>query len=341
MRRDKNLILLLLQKLRDGKMQEGIEGYTEEEIGFHAGLLAEDGYADGRPIRDHTNQLRGASIVGLTSAGYDLLESLEESHASETAISTPPAMRLSLFLSHSSKDVEVASALIELLILGLSLKSEEIRCTSVPGFLLPSGVVTDEVLKQEVKESKAFIGLITPSSIESAYVLFELGARWGAGLPFSPLLSSGADASFLRGPLNGIMALNATSEDQMRQLLGELANQLEIKVNEAGAYGNALRAFVAQAKVVPTGSKTTTTALAPNLPEFTEQVLRFATRNQEVYPEILARALQISHVKAEHYAEVLETHGLLDQTWNGDREKYFYLTAAGRAVVVSKGFDQD
>jgi TIR domain len=87
-----------------------------------------------------------------------------------------------VFISHSSKDKELALALIELLKAGLGLPAEQIRCSSVDGYRLPVGVNTEARLREEVNQARIVVGLITPSSPASAFVMFELGARWGASL---------------------------------------------------------------------------------------------------------------------------------------------------------------
>jgi hypothetical protein len=92
-----------------------------------------------------------------------------------------------VLISHSSKDVDLASALVELLRAGLLIN--RIRCSSVDGFRLPAGVQTDSQLRAEVNSTNVLIGLITPNSLASAYVMFELGARWGAGSFMIPLLA--------------------------------------------------------------------------------------------------------------------------------------------------------
>jgi len=56
-----------------------------------------------------------------------------------------------VLISHSSKDVNLASALIELLRAGLGLVATQIRCSSVDGYRLPAGVDTDAQLRQETQ----------------------------------------------------------------------------------------------------------------------------------------------------------------------------------------------
>jgi len=95
------------------------------------------------------------------------------------AISSAPASGIEVFVSHSQKDNEIAEAFTNLLKLALNLQPEGIRCTSVEGHKLPLGARTDEQLPQEILGTRVFVGIVTSISIESAYVLFELGARWG------------------------------------------------------------------------------------------------------------------------------------------------------------------
>jgi len=152
---------------------------------------------------------------------------------------------LSIFISHSSKDSDIALLLIELLRAALGLTDEQIRCSSVDGFRLASGANVDDVLKAEVPEAQAFIGLITPKSIASAYVLFELGARWGARRHMIPVLAGiGPDA--LQGPLKGINSISANSIAQLHQLLSDLADALSVDLQRAASYTRYAEKLIAE-----------------------------------------------------------------------------------------------
>jgi hypothetical protein len=142
---------------------------------------------------------------------------------------------LLIFISHSSKDAEVALNLIELLKAALNLKDKQIRCTSVDGFKLAAGANTDDVLKAEVRQAQTFIGLLTPNSLASAYVLFELGARWGAGEHMVPVLA-GLGPEALHGPLKGINCISASQMSQLYALLSDLAGALELELQPPAGY---------------------------------------------------------------------------------------------------------
>lgn len=159
---------------------------------------------------------------------------------------------LDVFISHSSKDADVAEVLIELIRAALDIPHAKIRCTSVDGYRLPSGVSTDEQLQKEVRNSRCFIALLTPSSLQSPYVLFELGARWGAKLRLIPLLAKGSSAASLRMPLSALNALACTSSAQLHQLLADIGAILGQVPTSPAAYDRYLQRLCAFEENLPT-----------------------------------------------------------------------------------------
>jgi hypothetical protein len=146
-----------------------------------------------------------------------------------------PEPGLQIFISHSSKDVALAEALTDLLKLALGLVPAQIRCTSVDGHRLPVGVNTESELRDEVNDAKVLIGLVTPSSLSSSFVMFELGARWGANLFLAPVLA-GINPSGLGGPLKLLNALSANSEAQVCQLLDDVSKRLGSQLPSVSSY---------------------------------------------------------------------------------------------------------
>jgi hypothetical protein len=147
-----------------------------------------------------------------------------------------PAVNPRVFISHSSTDRELAAMLVDLLRSSLNLPAEAIRCTSVEGHRLAGGAATDSALRKDIRDCEAFIGLISATSIESAYVLFELGARWGAERHLLPLLAPTADAAILRGPLLGLNTLRCSSAADLQQMIDEMAELLKTPVGKPAGY---------------------------------------------------------------------------------------------------------
>lgn len=142
----------------------------------------------------------------------------------------------SIFISHSNTDSEIAKLILELFRFALDISKKEIRCTSVDGYRLSGGANVDSTLKNEVLKTDILIALISEESFDSAYVLFELGARWGTGKSLIPLLLPGMEANNLRGPIKGLNALTCNTASQLHQLVSEVANLLGLKAKEPSEY---------------------------------------------------------------------------------------------------------
>ena len=151
---------------------------------------------------------------------------------------------MKVFISHSSKDIEIARSIINLLEKSMSFSDGDIRCSSIDGYRLPGGVSTDEMLRIEVHDAEMSIGLITPNSLKSLYVAFELGARWGAGKPMVPLLASGATPDDLEGPLAGINALRCENESQLNQLVEETSSRLKMPLRRSSVFVKEIKSVV-------------------------------------------------------------------------------------------------
>jgi hypothetical protein len=85
------------------------------------------------------------------------------------------ALGPAVFISHSSKDEELARAVTDLLKSAINLARKAMRCSSVDEYKLPGGVHTETTLREEVNGATVLLGLVTPNSLASAYVAFELG----------------------------------------------------------------------------------------------------------------------------------------------------------------------
>jgi hypothetical protein len=158
---------------------------------------------------------------------------------------------LTLFISHSVRDTEIAKSIVTLFEKAFKISARRIRCTSVDGYRLPAGADTNEVLRTEVFGAKLFVALLTPNSLSSPYVLFELGARWGARRPLYPLLAGGATPAQLPAPLNGLNALSMNSADQVRQLLEDASEALSQRLEPAPSFSAEVEEVVAVSTANP------------------------------------------------------------------------------------------
>jgi hypothetical protein len=184
----------------------------------------------------------------LTASGIAFVQAKLRERASTEANmqANKQSSTIDVFISHSSQDVKIAEALITLLRGALNISANRIRCTSVEGYRLPVGVSTDDQLRLELRESKIFIALITPVSLQSTYVLFELGARWGANLHMVPLLAAGAKPDILPGPLKGLNVLSCDEPAQVYQLVHDIAKTLDFRPESPAVYQKCMKELVEQ-----------------------------------------------------------------------------------------------
>jgi hypothetical protein len=129
---------------------------------------------------------------------------------------------IKIFISHSSLDQGVAESLIDFLEAGLTAPRGTIRCTSVHGYKLEGGDDGPDVLRQDLNDCSVVLGLITPNSLRSAYVLMELGAAWALGRKAIPLLAPGTPRPDL-GPFKDIHSLNIDVLPEMVSVFGTIA----------------------------------------------------------------------------------------------------------------------
>lgn len=221
----------ILELAAEGKLPETIDGTSDLAIDIVKELID----------AGHLKALDASSFDGeaylepkITLAGREYLGQLTDRKRQTKVQEDRSGVRL--FISHSSRDSALVDLIVVLLRAALNLPASEIRCTSIDGYRLPIGADTDEQLRREVHAAEAFIGIISPESLKSLYVVFELGARWGAGRPLFPVLSPGTDTKILSGPLSGLNALSAGNRSQLHQLVRDLAQSLDIKAESPDAY---------------------------------------------------------------------------------------------------------
>jgi hypothetical protein len=129
-------------------------------------------------------------------------------------MATPNASQgtVRVFISHSSRDRDLVAPLTEFIRAAAGLAQDEIRCTSLKGYDLYRGRSIEASLKDEITESTVIVGLITPWSISSPWVMNELGAAWILSKCTIPILCGVESAP---GPLGGAAASRATDSDDL------------------------------------------------------------------------------------------------------------------------------
>ena len=101
--------------------------------------------------------------------------------------------------------------------------------TSVQPYRLPFGKNTGERLRDKIKRAQAVLGLLSPDTAESSYVMFELGAAWAERIYTCPLLSRGAGVTDIPGPIYDLSPARLWVESDGYQLLRDLEAEVDLK----------------------------------------------------------------------------------------------------------------
>ena len=171
-----------------------------------------------------------------------------------------------VFLSHSHADTDLAAALTDLMLRALPLSNPEVRCTSVPGHKLPSGAHTSTQLRREIGQADVVVGLVSAASLDSLYVVFELGARWGSKKPLLPLFAPSFDFDKLKGPLAEYSGLRCDDDADLHQFVDDLATELKVAVGRPTSYQRALQAVLDASAGMTTGDPASEDAASPAVP---------------------------------------------------------------------------
>jgi len=266
---------------------------------YHEGLLFKY-FKRETPVSQKERQAHLLSKTGSMSnfpvSGYAAFSEITEKPKELKKANSKSAK---IFVSHSNQDKELVQALTDLLKAAFRLPAKDILCTSVPGHKLAGGADTEDELLALLRDARLLIGVITPASLSSSYVLFELGARWGLQKPHIPLVASGAGMSDIKEPLKAKNALNAADQDDALQLIEDVARYLNLKSEPVSAYNAKVRQLVSIAKA----RKTEASNVAPNLPKPNSSKL--------------------------HWAKLIERMTLTTESRRGGAELFYHLAKRG------------
>jgi len=134
-----------------------------------------------------------------------------------------------IFISHRHSDADVVRALVRLLEKAFAISATDLRCTSVEPYILPLGERTSERLRKDLQGAEVVLGVLGPDAAESAYVLTELGAAWGADTPTFPLLVRGARHEDVPDPLRERKSLSLEVAKSGHQLVMDIARASSIE----------------------------------------------------------------------------------------------------------------
>lgn len=170
----------------------------------------------------------------------------------ETLITRQRSSRpeIQLFISHAHRDVGIAQKLVTAFELGMDVPVGSIRCTSVPGYKLDLGSMPSDALAREMTAAKCVLALVTPHSLASQWVLFELGATWGFAKSWLPVLAGGLQEDGLPGPFRGAAAAQLSDPVALISCRDHIRRILEWTERNTAASNGQLTTIATEAAVM-------------------------------------------------------------------------------------------
>lgn len=140
-----------------------------------------------------------------------------------------------LFISHSEKDKEYVSEIVDLLVY-IGLTPTEVFCSSVPGFDISYGEDIYETLKSQFVDFDLYVlFILSDNYYESVACMNEMGAAWVLQKEYNCILLPGFEFSEVKGAVNPrkkMMKLDGYSaelKNSLKYLIDGLVKEFELK----------------------------------------------------------------------------------------------------------------
>jgi hypothetical protein len=156
-------------------------------------------------------------------------------------------MTRQLFISHSAKDKQLATLLVDLIDRSFAVPDDGIRCTSVDGYALAPGDSSNDVLKNDIRGCSMLIALLTRDSLLSAWVTMELGAAWILDKTTCAILAPDVSFRDVHGPISGIHAIKLDNAAGIANMITVIEKHTKWSRRNLAKLTSALQQFVEQA----------------------------------------------------------------------------------------------
>jgi hypothetical protein len=141
--------------------------------------------------------------------------------------------RTKIFISHSSKDQSYVSRIVDFLE-NIGLRSEQLFCSSVPGYNIPLNEDIFDYLKKQFQDFNLHvIFILSKNYYESVACMNEMGAAWVLQNKYTTVLLPGFDFHEIKGSINPRQIALKLDSDKIE--IKEKLDQLkDVLINEFG-----------------------------------------------------------------------------------------------------------
>lgn len=153
-------------------------------------------------------------------------------------------MSKSVFISHAVRDKAIVEHLVDLIEDGIGVPENEIFCSSLDGYGIPTGDNFITYIKSQMQQPQIVILLLTPSYFESYFCVSELGAAWVKSHKVFPILVPPLSYDAIKDVLTGTQAININDDIKYHELKEHLVESIKFKPKSAIKWETKRRAFL-------------------------------------------------------------------------------------------------
>jgi hypothetical protein len=223
-------------------------------------------------------------------------------------------MSKSVFVSHATKDADIAAEIVDLIEQGIGVPEAEIFCSSLHGYGIPTGKTFVTFMKEQMLEPKVVILLLTPAYFESKFCLSELGAAWVKSHFIFPILVPPLGYEDVRDVLLGTQVSRITDDIKYNELRDHLMREIALDAKSSTKWDIKRRAFLKNIEPLIARVPGPTTVPA-------KKVQELEARLSEAHRELDATEQEIASLKRQLSATELlkDRHAVseLKATYNG------------------------
>lgn len=136
-----------------------------------------------------------------------------------------------IFISHSSKDLELVEELIEIIEL-IGINSSQIFCSSLSGYSIEFGENFLDRIKSELDQSVLVIFLLSANFYQSPICLCEMGATWVKTNKHIPILAPKFEFSLIKGVIPLTQGFKIDDGEALTQFKMQLEKIFKLKDDE-------------------------------------------------------------------------------------------------------------
>ncbi|WP_157638625.1 toll/interleukin-1 receptor domain-containing protein [Burkholderia ubonensis] len=150
----------------------------------------------------------------------------------------------SIFISHATADASIASAIVDLIENGIGVPGEEIFCSSLEGYGIPTGENFISHIKDQIQAPDVVVLILTPNYFDSKFCLCEMGAAWAKSHRIFPILVPPLEYGDVKDVITATQVAKIDNDIKYNELRDYLTSKLSFQSKSSTKWDTERRRFL-------------------------------------------------------------------------------------------------